>query len=712
MEKERKITLLGAWTNIFRILLYVIAFGIVVYAIPKDGKFKYEYQKGSPWKHENLIAPFDFAIYKSDKELDEERELVALSQKKYFNKNNEIQLQNTEKFLQDFNNFLFEFNGTRDSSQDFTIKGKNFIRDSRNTVYELLNNVYSNGIIENEKYINSEGENSKNVFIISENIISQKSVNEIFTPKTAYLYIKDGLGNYLKNQSKKLTENEILFIQKALPKFDFNRWIEPNLTFDEATTEKVLQDNLAGISLTRGVVQQGQRIIFQGEMVNEDEFRVLESLRREYEKSDIGSGYVYIFLGQAVIYLLLFTLIYFFLRTFRHEFFYQTKYSALILSLITVFIVLISLIIKYNWFSIWLFPFLLLPIIIKTFFDTRTGLFFHLIACVATGFIAPNSFEYFVMQFIPGYFLLITFEQINRRGLIFRSSLICFVIYTLVYVSFELMHTGIPSEINWQTIIYLAINCLLLLLAYPLIYAFEKLFGLLSDVSLVELSDSNRPLLRRLAQDAPGTFQHCMQVANLAESAIFKIGGNPHLARAGALYHDVGKLTAPMYFVENQVSGINPHDKLADNLKSAEIIINHVIKGVEIAKKYNLPKQIIDFIRTHHGTTKVMYFYKMYLKDHPEAEGDINKFTYPGPRPLSKEGAVVMMADSIEAASRSLKKYDKQTISDLVENIINNQIAQKQFDNTKLTFKDIDTIKQLFKEKLLNIYHARIEYPK
>ncbi len=712
MEKDKKLSLLGTWTTILRVLLYVIAYTIVIYAIPKEGKFKYEYQKGSPWKHENLIAPFDFAIYKSDKELEDERQNVAATQKKYFNKNNEVQLINTEKFLHDFNDLLYEFNGTRDSSQDMTIKGKNYIHDYRNTIYSLLSAAYTNGIIENEKYINQTDENSKVIFVISENITSQKSINEIFTPKTAYIYAKEGLGNFLKDKYKKLSENEILFSQKITPKIDFNKWIEPNLTFDENTTEKVLQDNLSSISLTRGVVQQGQRIIYQGEVVNEEEFRILESLRREYEQSDIGSGYTYIFLGQAVIYLLLFSLIYFFLRTFRHEFFYQTKYSALILSLITTFIVLMSLIIKYNWFNIWLFPFLLLPIIIKTFFDTRTGLFFHLIASVATGFIAPNSFEYFVMQFIPGYFLLIAFEQINRRGLLFRTSLVSFVIYALVYISFELMHNGIPSEINWHTLVYLSINCLLLLLAYPLIYAFEKLFGLLSDVSLVELSDSNRPLLRKLAQDAPGTFQHCMQVANLAESAIFKIGGNPHLARAGALYHDIGKLHAPMYFVENQVNNINPHDELKDNLKSAEIIINHVIKGIELANKYKLPKQIIDFIRTHHGTTQVGYFYINYIKEHPEATSDIIKFTYPGPRPLSKEGAVVMMADSIEAASRSLKTYNKENISNIVDNIINKQIEQKQFDNTKLTFKDIDTIKQLFKEKLQNIYHARIEYPK
>ncbi|MBQ5576435.1 MAG: HDIG domain-containing protein, partial [Bacteroidales bacterium] len=266
------------------------------------------------------------------------------------------------------------------------------------------------------------------------------------------------------------------------------------------------------------------------------------------------------------------------------------------------------------------------------------------------------------------------------------------------------------NEINWKNLIVLGLNCIMLLMAYPLIYMFEKVFGLLSDVTLLELADSNRPLLRRLAEEAPGTFQHCMQVANLAEAAIFKIGGNPHLARTGALYHDIGKLAAPMYFTENQVSGINPHDQL-DYVKSAEIIINHVIKGVAIAKEYNLPMQVVDFIKTHHGTSKAGYFYAMYKKEHPDEDCD-KLFTYPGPRPINKEMAVVMMSDSIEAASRSLKKYDTESISTLVENIVNAQIANKQFDNTNLTFKDIDTVKSLLKEKLKNIYHARIEYPK
>ncbi|MBQ2097548.1 MAG: HDIG domain-containing protein, partial [Bacteroidales bacterium] len=545
------------------------------------------------------------------------------------------------------------------------------------------------------------------VAIQNEGITSQKPKSEIITVKDAYLYVKSDIEKFLNRHQGPDAENSPLW--KFTNALNPMQWIAPNLNYDQETTEKLLNEKLESISLTRGMVQKGQRIIYKGEMVGDEEFRVLESLRRDYEQHN-SSGYGYVFLGQSILYMMLFALIFMFLRTFRREIFYQTKYSALILSIITFTIVMTSIVIRYNLVDIWLLPFLLLAIIIKTFFDTRTGMFLHIVTCVAVSFLMPNSFEYFTMQFIPGYILLMSYEKLNRRSQAFLTSVICFAMYTVIYVSFELMYTGLPSEINWKNLILLGLNCIMLLMAYPLIYMFEKVFGLLSDVTLLELADSNRPLLRRLAEEAPGTFQHCMQVANLAEAAIFKIGGNPHLARTGALYHDIGKLAAPMYFTENQVSGINPHDQL-DYVKSAEIIINHVIKGVAIAKEYNLPMQVVDFIKTHHGTSKAGYFYAMYKKEHPDEDCD-KLFTYPGPRPINKEMAVVMMSDSIEAASRSLKKYDTESISTLVENIVNAQIANKQFDNTNLTFKDIDTVKSLLKEKLKNIYHARIEYPK
>ncbi len=691
-----------------RVSLYIIACLIVLYAIPKEGKFKYEYQKGSPWKHDNLIAPFDFAIYKSQSELEAEREAAKNDSKLYFTKDNQIQVTCLEKFETDFNAKLAAI-GNADTSKP--APKNNIYTKLRDALYQSLSNIYTNGITDNEQILEEHDPNKPDflVAIQNEGITSQKPKSEIFTMKMAYVYMMNDIQKFADKNAKNVNDADWKNIRDFGARLNTNQWLMPNLIYDETTTQKVLNDNLESISLTRGFVQQGQRIIYKGEVVGDEEFLILESLRRDYEQHN-SSGYSYIFLGQSLIFVMLFALIFIFLRTFRREIFYQTKYSALILFMMTFTIVTMSVVIRNNLVSIWLLPFLLLAIIIKTFFDTRTGMFLHIVTCVAVSFLTPNSFEYFTMQFIPGYILLMSYEKLNRRSQAFLTSLVCFGLYAIIYVSFELMYTGIPSEINWKNLIVLAFNCIMLLMAYPLIYMFEKLFGLLSDVTLLELADSNRPLLRRLAEEAPGTFQHCMQVANLAEAAVFKIGGNPHLARTGALYHDIGKLSSPLYFTENQVSGINPHDQL-DYVKSAEIIINHVIKGVAIAKEYKLPMQVVDFIKTHHGTSKTGYFYIMYKKEHPDEDCD-KLFTYPGPRPMNKEMAVVMMADSIEAASRSLKKYDTETISTLVENIVNSQISNKQFDTTNLTFKDIDTVKALFKEKLKNIYHARIEYPK
>lgn len=692
------------WMSVFRVLLYVLAVVIILYALPKEAKFGYEYQKGSPWKHDDLVAPFNFAIYKTNKEIEEEKEYLKKETKLYFTKNSEVKQSIIDNFDKNFDKII-----AHDRILDSISKIK--AKDLKNIIKTSLAEVYNKGICTSNKLYNQDGSLILSLYVKSDDITQRISGNDLYTIQTANQYIKDEISTYLVKAKRKLQEDVFHEIETFCYSLDLNQWLESNIIYDDELTLKVLKDNIDNISTTKGMILEGQRIIYKGEMVSDQEFRVLESLRKEYEQSDSRQGTMYTYIGQSIIISLLFVLIYIFLKTFRKEIFYQTKYSALILFLTTLLIVGISLVVKYNSVNIFLVPFLLLPIIIKTFFDTRTGLFFHITACTISGFIAPNGFEYVMMNFLPGYFLLISFEQINRRGLIFRSALVCFVMYVLVYISFEFMHCEFFDEINFRNIVYLALNCLMLLLAYPLIYIVEKLFGFVSDVSLQELADSNRPLLSRLSLEAPGTFQHSMQVANLAEAAVNKIGGDSHLARVGALYHDIGKLTAPMYFTENQVSGINPHDQL-DYIKSAEVIINHVIKGVELAKKYNLPRQIIDFITMHHGTSKVMYFYKMYQKDHPNEPIDDSLFSYPGPRPISKEAAVVMMADSVEAASKSLKKIDNQTISTLVDNIIAGQLSQGQFNNTKLTLRDIETVKELFKEKLLNIYHARIEYPK
>jgi hypothetical protein len=352
----------------------------------------------------------------------------------------------------------------------------------------------------------------------------------------------------------------------------------------------------------------------------------------------------------------------------------------------------------------------LVPIFLKTFFDIRYALFVHMITVLLAGFWVPNSYQFVLMNFLAGLVGVLSLRSYYKRGILFYTAIFVLAAYTIIYIILSLLQEGDFKQINWVDVLWLSGNALLILTVYPLVFLFERIFGFLSDATLFEMSDTNQPLLRALAEKAPGTFQHSMQVASLAEEAVLKVGGNSLLVRAGALYHDIGKMENPYYFIENLHDGSNPHNEL-DERSSARLIIGHVLKGVEIAKKHNLNEKIIDFIRTHHGTGTVQYFYRTYLNTNPDEEVDINEFRYPGPKPSSKENAVLMMADSVEAASRTLKAYTRESISELVENIVSFQTEEEQFTEADITFADITTIKEIFKNRLTNIYHSRIEYP-
>ena len=464
---------------------------------------------------------------------------------------------------------------------------------------------------------------------------------------------------------------------------------------------------LANISTTRGMVQAGEKIISQGEIIDNQLFRILESLKYESENR-LGSGYFYqiILIGQIIFVFACIAVLFLFLWNFRREILEHTMKTIFILMLVLI-IVLVS---RFTTQFLYIIPFALVPIIIKTFYDARLALFIHIITVLIVGFFAPNGFEFIFLNFIAGIVAIFSLTNIYRRGKLFLSAALVFLTYSFVYFGLAITQEGNFSNIELNNFVYFALNGGFVLLAYPLIYIFEKGFGFLSDLTLMELSDTNSKLLRLLAEKAPGTFQHSMQVANLAEEAIFKIGGNALLVRTGALYHDIGKMVNPAYFIENQRAGFNPHD-MHEFDESANIIISHVKDGVELAKKHSLPEPLIDFIRTHHGTTKVQYFYRSYINKFPEKEVDIKKFTYPGPKPYSKETATLMMADSVEAASRSLSDITEEKINQLVESIINDQMQDGQFDNADITFRDIAIAKSIFKQKLANIYHARIEYP-
>lgn len=672
--------------QIFKTLLFLIALFLIVYWIPGERKFSFDYSKNKPWQHEELVAPFDFAIYKNENEINQEKELVINSSYYYFNK--DIDLIN-KKISEFSTTFIIKWN------DKYGVSNNNQKAILLKVGNELLNEIYTKGVISAPDEIMEDLKKGKSFYIIKNQIAELASINDVFTLKSAYLYCE--------NKLKEIQGGEFLLSV-------INENIVANVWYNKEYTDEILKQKIENISLTKGLIQKGERIISKGEIVNDEKFEILESLKKEYihQKQHRFSKW-YIFLGQLILISLALASIYLFLYHFRKDIAADNKRIVflLILMLLMHFLVYVSN--NTNYISIYIIPFCILPIIIRTFYDTRLASFVHTICILTLGFSVSNSFEFIFLQIIAGTLTIFSIVNMNRRSQLFGTSLVIFVAYLLGYISFQLIYEGSITELKYSHIGYFAFNAMLTLFTYPLIYLFEKIFGFVSDVTLMELSDTNNPLLRELSNKAPGTFQHSLQVANLAESAIFEIGGNALLTRAGALYHDIGKMDNPLYFIENQTSGINPHNEL-DFEESAEIIISHVKKGVEKAKKHNLPDSVIDFIRTHHGDSVVQYFYRSYLKHFPDEIVDENKFRYPGPRPYSKETAVLMMADSVEAASRSLAKKDAESLENLVDSIIDYQIKEQQFVNADITFKDITRIKKIFKKKLQNIYHTRIEY--
>ena len=466
------------------------------------------------------------------------------------------------------------------------------------------------------------------------------------------------------------------------------------------------------VSISKGIIESGTRIVLVGDVIDDHTFLVLESLKKDYENI-LGSSqnHYLIVIGQCMLIISCILLLFLYLRNFRKQILHDNKKLLFILLFVLLYVALTTLVLKFPKINIYIIPFALITIVVRTLMDSRTALFVFIITVLITGFLAPNGFEFVFLQLAAGIMAIYSLPRLERRGQLVLTGIITFLTYSFVYFAFAITQEVSIAEIKWINFMWFAINGLLLTFSYSLIYIFEKLFGFLSDVTLIELSNQNHPLLRQLTQHSPGTFQHCLQVANLSEAAINQIGGNPLLVRTGALYHDIGKMKHPAYFIENQLSNSNPHDKL-DFDKSAQIITDHVKYGVKIAKKHKLPQRIIDFIETHHGAGRVQYFYTSFKNKYPDKEIDEEKFTYPGPDPFTKETAVLMMADSIEAASRSLKEKTPETIRKLINSIIDKQVAENRFQNADITFKNINQVKEIFTNALINVYHARIEYPK
>ena len=661
--------------------------------------------------HEDLIAEYNFPIYKTDAELSTERDSILKEHKPYFRLDTNTFHKQNERFIASFNQkwneYLLDEYDLAEPLNDLFSKKRKLITEKEDYLdfgQDLLKFVYSKGIVEVTDVLDQVDNENLSIVIMIGNMARDYSYSEVFTQKSAYEYVLTSLEDH-----KWIDEVEVS--ASFLKALNLNTFIEFNLFYDIETSNNEKQSLIDGISLTLGMVQRGERIISRGEVVSQNKFRVLESLKREYETRSGSTGnFFLIVVGQFLLVAVSLIMLFLFLYNFRREVFNNNLHTFFIVLLIVLFEIIIFLTMKTGIISFYFIPVVILPIIIRVFFDSRLALFIYFVLLMLAGFQAPNSFEFIFLSFNAGVVAIFSITNIYKRRILFLTSFLVASTYSVLYLGFVIIQESDLHNIEWINFIWFAGNGFLILLSYPLIYIFEKIFGFLSDATLMELSDTNQSLLRDLADKAPGTFQHSLQVGNLAEDAIRTIGGNPLLVRTAALYHDIGKIEDPLFFIENQSTGYNPHDNLSFE-ESASKIIGHVEMGIQIAHKENLPSQLLDFIRTHHGTTKVQYFYRSYLKTYPDELVDDEMFSYPGPKPFSKEMAILMMADSVEAASRSIKKIDHDNIKELVDKIIDSQLFEGQLNDSPITLVEINEVKQIFRKRLANIYHVRIEYP-
>jgi cyclic-di-AMP phosphodiesterase PgpH len=685
------------FSSLYRKLYYgvflFIALAVIYLLFPKQGTFKYEFQKGKPWSHATLIAPYDYPVLKPTEVYEAEKDSALKSYIPYFRVNPDVLSQQLSELQIDLDQAFDEYPGTTDT-------------DQRRRVYQLFASIYSGiyaqGILENalESYPPMEGKSMFNK--VENNLAVLIPDTLVYSLKTAY-----EKSNQL---AMELAKKDTLFL--AMQRFiDMSQYLSPNLIYDENINYTQTEELLKSISTTKGVIPEGVRIISEGDIVTGDIYLALESLRTSIEqKRSYGKWTSSVMFGQMILIIMLLTTMVLYLQNFNRVLFKKKRNFSLIITVVLGTIFMVSFFNDYTAVNIYLLPVCLLPIIIRTFLGSRVAIFIHIISMLLIGFIAPNSFEYVLIQIVAGTIAVVSLSRLHRRWHLMITASFIVLAYALMYIGFGLIKEGSFRGIDWMELIWFAGNGLLLLITYLLIYVFEKIFGFVSDVTLMELSDTNHPLLRQLAEVAPGTFQHSMQVANLSEEVVRRLGGNTMLVRTGALYHDVGKIKYSQYFIENQGGGRNPHDGMS-KVESAGKIINHVQDGVTMAQKFNLPESIIDFIRTHHGKSMARYFYLKYKEEHPGEAVPVDLFTYPGPNPNTRETAIVMLADGVEATTRSLSEKNDETIRNAINQIIDAKVVNHELDDAPLTFSDIKAIKEIFFEKLKNIYHLRIQYP-
>ncbi|MBO5848436.1 MAG: HDIG domain-containing protein [Bacteroidales bacterium] len=674
-----------SYQMIFRILAFLVTIFVVVWQMPRTLKFKYEYQKMRPWQYESLYAPFNFPIYKTPEQLKLEEEKSLKDFYPIFVFDVAATNANKTKMLSDFNE---KWNG----SEEDKLKNQLILE-------KLYDTIEDRGVIANVSLFDDLKPESM-IDVVRDRVVKTKQLRDFYTMKTA----TDLISNYLSD------------IEQNIDKILINRllltYVHQNVIYSEDLTKQSEEQALSSISLTFGMVQKDELIITEGELITDEKYNILNSLEKEYSLMDEGNFFnrnlnLY---GQIILVFLVFLSLFYALKLMRPDIFKESRSLNMILVMMLMMIIPSFVVIKYYPNMIYVMPLPILAMLMVTFFDAKVAIYIQVLTLIIISLAVPNSFTFFIIQFFVSLVAIFVLSRSTSRSRYFVTYASIFVSYIVLKIGASLIFDGGLENFTWNDVGIFAMNTLFAMLTLPLSFLFERVFGFVTDMTLLELSNTNTPLLRKLASEAPGTFQHVMQVADLCEEALFAIGGNMLLARTGAMYHDVGKVKNPMCFTENQSGKYNIHDDLS-YYESSQIIINHVIDGIEICRKYHVPEQIIDFVRTHHGTRRTEYFYQMELKENPETEINEADFRYHGPIPFSKETAVLMMADSVEAASRSLKDKTEESINKLVDGIIDAQIKDNQFINTDLTFRDITTIKKVFKKKLMSIYHVRIAYP-
>ncbi len=657
---------------------FIFAIILIAYFSPRESKVSYNESEGKPWRYGLVTAPFDFPIYKDEAQLEQERDSIL---KEY------IPYYSVDKFRSERAITLF----TNDAQAAETPAA--YIQ----YVQRKMKEIYQAGLISATDYDKLEDSNLKQLYLINEdNVATIRNVNSFYTSKLAYEKLINDLPDNLQ-----------LYVIQSL---NLNNYLYDNVIVDNELSKKAKDELLMKVPFAEGNVLSGQKIIDRGEIVTSKTVHILNSLQKITEqKEGSGTRKNWMVVGDVILIAALIMAFMTYLIFFRPREYYDRRNVLFMLTMIVVLCVLTGVFVKLG-FNVYIIPYAMATIMVRTFIDSRTAMLIHLITAIICSLMVPFPQEFLLLQIPVGFMCIFSLKDLSERSQLIKSSFFILLTYASLYIGVTLALKGDIKQIDPLMFLYFAINFMFVMFAYLLVYICEKVFGFISGVSMIELSNINKPLLQQLSEVAPGTFQHSMQVSNLAAAVATRIGANAPLVRTGALYHDIGKMTNPAYFTENQIPGMNPHVGLSYK-ESARIIINHVPEGIKIARKYNLPQQIIDFIATHHGTGKVKYFYNSYKNEHPDEDVSEADFSYPGPNPFTKETAILMMADTVEAASRSLKEYTEESISHLVDKLVDSQMHDGLLRNAPITFRDIEIAKNIFKEKLMTIYHSRIAYP-